>query len=367
MPPRHERVGSSARRAVQVCQSGQRWCRRVMGHVTAEAVLERLWYQGHPLHYLLRPLAWVFDLLTRLRRGAYRYGILRKDRLAAPVIVVGNICVGGVGKTPVVIDLVRRLQADGWKPGVVSRGYGGKARAPTPVSAQSDPALVGDEPVLIASQTRCPVAVAPRRSAAARLLLAQGVNVIVADDGLQHYALDRDIEIVVIDGQRRHGNGQLLPAGPLREKPWRLVDVDLCLVNNGQALDGEFALESQLGPAEHLCTGELRPLAQFSEVRAIAGIGQPEKFFLALEAQGLKLHRHTFSDHHVFVPQDLKLPGAEPILMTQKDAVKCQAFQEPRAWAVHYQAHIPDSAWERLRQRLPTPGSGQTSNRNTNG
>ena len=316
--------------------------------------IERLWYEAHPAHRVLLPLSWLFGAIAAVRRAAYRVGLLRQARLPVPVIVVGNISVGGVGKTPVVIDLVQRLAADGWRPGVVSRGYGGRARRPTPVNASSDPRQVGDEPVLIAMEAQCPVVVAPNRVQAARLLLAQGVNIIVADDGLQHYALGRDLEIVVVDGHRRHGNACLLPAGPLREPPERIRQADLCLVN-GQALAGEFGLDSGLGPAVNLLNGERRVLAEFAEVHALAGIGRPERFFQALEAQGLRLQRHVFPDHHDYRPQDLMLPGSLPILMTPKDAVKCRRFRDRRCWSVSYSSRMPDEAWRALQARLPAP------------
>ncbi len=322
----------------------------------SEPLISRLWYGEHPLQFVLRPLAWLFGLISRTRRWAYAKGWLKQQRMAFPVIIVGNISVGGVGKTPVVIDLVQRLKADGWRPGVVSRGYGGRVRQPTPVSAQSDPQQVGDEPVLIAQRTGCPVVVGARRADAARLLSAQGINIIVADDGLQHYALARDFEIVVIDGQRRHGNGYLLPAGPLREPQQRIQQADLVLVT-GQAVEGEHAVVGQLGQARHLLSGRRRPLAEFSNVHAVAGIGNPAKFFDALTNAGLRITAHPFSDHHQFSARDLHCPGDLPILMTEKDAVKCQAFRNSRTWAVEYDARMPEAAWQSLRARLPRPAT----------
>ena len=323
----------------------------------SESLLVRLWYGTHPLQLLLRPLSYLFGLVAGMRRRAYKAGILRQYRAPVPVIVVGNICVGGVGKTPVVIDLIARLKADGWRPGVVSRGYGGQARQATPVTAQSDPALVGDEPVLIAQRAACPVVVAARRADAARLLVAQGCNIIVADDGLQHYALARDFEIVVIDGERRHGNGWLLPAGPLREPEKRLADVDLVLVSGRGARADEHAVSGQLGRARHLLTGRRSDVHDFSEVHAVAGIGNPDKFFDALANAGLRVTEHAFADHHRFVAHDLHLPGDQAILMTEKDAVKCQAFRDSRCWAVEYDAHIPEAAWQSIRARLPQPAT----------
>lgn len=326
--------------------------------MASEPLIERLWYGGHPAYKLLLPLSWLFAGISRLRRALYRLGVLRSQRLSVPVIVVGNISAGGVGKTPVVIDLVERLKQAGWRPGVISRGYGGKTRKPTRVSEHSNPAQAGDEPVLIARQTQVPVVVAPRRADAARVLAASGVNLIVADDGLQHYALERDIEIAVVDAQRRHGNGQLLPAGPLRELPSRLDQVDLVLVS-GPAQAGEYTVSHALGPVRHLNSGKTRALDTFSQVQAVAGIGQPEKFFRALEQAGLTVKRHAFADHHRFVAGDLKDLGQGPVLMTEKDAVKCARFRDARLWAVEYHAHIDDAAWTQICARLDALQQGK--------
>ncbi len=318
--------------------------------------IDRLWYQGHPAFYLLLPLSGLFALLSACRRLLFRLGWMRSVRLPVPVLVVGNISVGGVGKTPVVMDLVRRLKAAGWTPGVVSRGYGGKAREPMLVGADSDCSLVGDEPVLIAQHAGCVVAVAPRRAEAARLLLEQGVDFIVADDGLQHYALARDFELVLVDARRRHGNGHLLPAGPLREGRWRLQRADLVLLTGDGALAaGELAVSGVLGDAENLLDGERRALRRFDQVHAVAGIGNPEKFFAALEAQGLRLWRHPFPDHHAYTAEDLNWPDQQPVLMTGKDAVKCRALRDGRFWSVEYQAQVPEAAWQCILRRFSPP------------
>lgn len=326
--------------------------------MAGRTLIDRLWYDGHPAYKLLLPLSWLFAGLARTRRALYRWGVLRSQRIGVPVIVVGNISVGGVGKTPLVIDLVQRLKQAGWRPGVVSRGYGGSARRATRVNEHSDPAQAGDEPVLIATQTQVPVVVAAKRVDAARLLAASGVNIIVADDGLQHYALQRDIEIAVVDGQRRHGNGQLLPAGPLREPPSRLDKVDVVLVT-GQASASEYAVETALGPARHLNTGQRKSLSEFSQVQAVAGIGQPDKFFTALEQAGLDLQRHPFEDHHRFQASDFKDLGAEPILVTEKDAVKCARLRDVRLWAVEYHARMDEAAWQRICARLEVLKQGK--------
>ncbi|MEJ2653110.1 MAG: tetraacyldisaccharide 4'-kinase [Gammaproteobacteria bacterium] len=286
-----------------------------------------LWYGSHPLSILLLPLSGVFGLLVSLRRFAYETGMLRRHKLPVPVIVIGNITVGGTGKTPLVIWLVESLRGAGYRPGVVSRGYGGDtARMPQLVTADSDPVAVGDEPVLIAQRAACPVAVAPRRVMAARALIADhDCNVIVSDDGLQHYALERDMEIAVIDGERRLGNGHYLPAGPLREQATRLRRVDIMVVN-GKALPGEC--------------------------HAVAGIGNPARFFDQLRGQGLKVVEHPFPDHHRFRAADLRFGDDLPVVMTEKDAVKCRAFAAPNHWYVPVSARFDADCQRRLQHLL---------------
>lgn len=317
--------------------------------------LARLWYGSHPLSILLAPLSGLFCLAVAARRYAYRAGLLRSDKLPVPVIVIGNISVGGTGKTPLVIYLVEALREAGHRPGVVSRGYGGRAATwPQVVNADSDPALVGDEPVLIARRAGCPVAVAPRRAAAARRLLAEhGCDVIVCDDGLQHYALTRDLEIAVIDGVRRLGNGRCLPAGPLREPPARLRTVDMIVVNGagssdecGMQLTGTtaFPLRDSNGACE---LGEWRGRT----VHGVAGIGNPERFFAHLRGQGLNVVEHPFPDHHRFNAADVRFADDLPVLMTEKDAVKCRAFAQPQLWYVPVTAQL-DAACEQQLQRL---------------
>ncbi len=299
--------------------------------------VEHNWYQGGPLAQGLRPLAGLFCAVARGRRLAYRRGLLRSVRLPVPVVVVGNLTVGGAGKTPLVIRLAQLFKAQGFRPGVVSRGYGGVAEVwPQPVDFTSDPVQVGDEPVLIATATGCPVAVAPDRPAAAQLLLERhGCDLIIADDGLQHYRLARDIEIAVLDGGRRLGNGYCLPAGPLREPPGRLATVDLT-VANGSPLAGEFGMELVLGEAVRLDGSARLPLAEFTAnpVHAVAGIGHPPRFFTALRASGLTVIEHPFPDHHPYHPEELLFGDPLPVLLTGKDAVKCRDFYQPQLWQV---------------------------------
>ena len=303
-----------------------------------QAWLEGVWYGGRAAPWTLRVLARIFAALSARRRR--RLQRLQR-KLPVPVVVVGNISVGGTGKTPMVVWLVEQLRAMGLSPGLVSRGYGGTARQwPQLVDQHSDPVLVGDEPVLLVRRTGCAMAVGPDRVAAVQALCAQApVDVVISDDGLQHYRMARDFEIAVIDGVRGLGNNQLLPAGPLRESAERLEEVDLVVCNSGHIAGyGRSVVDMHvlLADAVNLRSGQRRPLAEFAgdTVHAVAGIGHPQRFFERLEAAGLSLQRHAFADHHQFQAGDLALPGEQAILMTEKDAVKCAAFATERCWSV---------------------------------
>lgn len=324
------------------------------------AYAERRWYDQPPLCWLL-PLANAYRGAAIAKHWLYGAGWLRGERLPVPVVVVGNITVGGSGKTPLTVWIVELLRGAGYRPGVVSRGYGGTAKSwPQRVTADSDPALMGDEPVLIARRTGCPMAVAPRRAEAAALLLAEGCDVILADDGLQHYALERDVEIAVVDGARRHGNGACLPAGPLREPVSRLESVDLVVCNGDAALrqasgqaPGEFAMALQGDTALNMADGRRRLLAEFSgPVHALAGIGNPRRFFEHLRRAGLELDERSLPDHHVFREADLEFGDGRPVLMTEKDAVKCAALADIRHWYVPVQARLEAAFGPRLLQLL---------------
>lgn len=316
---------------------------------------DRYWY-GRPglVTWLLLPLTALFCALAGLRRFGYRHGWLHAERLPVPVVVVGNITVGGSGKTPLVAALVQRLREAGYRPGIVSRGYGGQAQQwPQAVDATSDPRQVGDEPVLLARATGCPVAVGPDRPAAAQRLLAAGVDVIVADDGLQHYRLGRDIEIAVVDGERRFGNGWCLPSGPLRERPARLRRVDF-VVANGAAAAGEVAMTLHPGRLRNVAQpereAELTALA--AAPHAVAGIGHPGRFFAMLRRAGLTPVEHPFPDHHRFAPADLAFGDGRPVVMTEKDAVKCAPFAQPDWWYLPVEAELPESFGAALLDRL---------------
>ena len=300
-----------------------------------------------PLSVLLAPAALAFRAATNVRRSLYRHGLLRIERLPVPVIVVGNITVGGSGKTPLTIALATELAGRGWHPGIVSRGYRGTSRAPRAVGADDDDdaEVVGDEPLLLA-RTGLPVWIGADRPAAARKLLAAHPDrdLIIADDGLQHYALARDIEIAVIDASRGLGNGLPLPAGPLREPAARLGAVD-AIVNLGGTGDArrEFAMtltgERFVRVNDSSVSTGAAPFRS-GEVHAIAGIGDPSRFFAQLSALGIAAHCHPFPDHHRYVAADLALPGATAILMTEKDAVKCERFADDRCWALPVRATV---------------------------
>ncbi|MFA7094943.1 MAG: tetraacyldisaccharide 4'-kinase [Gammaproteobacteria bacterium] len=323
--------------------------------------LDEHWYGRSPLSLALAPLGWLYCLVAVLRRKAYRLGLRPVCRLSVPVIVVGNITVGGTGKTPLVAWLVRFLKQAGYTPGIISRGYRGNATVwPQAVDAGSDPALVGDEAVLLAQHSECPVMVGPDRAAAARALLERyPCDVIISDDGLQHYRLGRDIEIAVIDGARRLGNGRCLPAGPLREPRGRLRSVDFIVVNGGDAEGGQYAMRLVEQDARNLAdAGTVQPVAAFSEVHAVAGIGNPARFFSRLRALGLQITEHPFPDHHAYQPQDLDFGDARPLLMTEKDAVKCHRFAQAHYWYVPVEARLDERFGERLLNLLKRRAHG---------
>ena len=326
------------------------------------------WQRRGALAQALRPLSLLFGVLARRRRAR-----TRPQRLPVAVIVVGNIAVGGSGKTPVVDWLAGVLRAAGHRPGIVSRGHGGTASAQgglALVPADGDPGRYGDEPVLLARLTGCPLVVGHDRPAAARELLRlhPECDVVIADDGLQHYRLGRDLEVAVVDAATL-GNRLLLPAGPLREPLARLAEVDLVLAHG--ALDPELrtaigdvpvfgmrlagdAVVALDDPARHLPLAALRG----RRVHAVAGIGRPQRFFEQLAAAGLEVVAHAFPDHHRFVAADLAFGDASPILMTAKDAVKCRAFAPADCWEYPVRAQIGSGAAERILEKLE---DGRTS------
>lgn len=308
--------------------------------------LERQWYRLGPWQLLLLPLSALFWLLSSLRRLAYRFGWLTVKVLPAAVIVVGNITVGGTGKTPLVLWLAQFLRQHGYRPGIISRGYGGTAKAPRQVDLADDAAQSGDEPLLLARDSACPVWTGRDRVATGRALLAAHpeCNVIISDDGLQHYRLARDVEIVVVDGARRLGNGLLLPAGPLREGRWRLGQVDAVVMNGVGEIAGDVQFRMSLKGTvlRNLNSGATLDAAGFKgkKLHAVAGIGHPQRFFETLRGLGLEIEAHAFPDHYVYRSGDLAWPDAAAILMTEKDAVKCAAFADPRYWSLPVQAEV---------------------------
>ncbi len=320
-------------------------------------MIARIWSGESPLWLLLLPLSWLYGLVSGLIRLSYKVGLKRAWRAPVPVVVVGNLTAGGNGKTPVVIWLVEQLTRRGIRVGVVSRGYGGKAeRYPLLLTPQTTTAEAGDEPVLIFQRTGAPVAVSPVRSEAVQALLNQtDVQIVITDDGLQHYALARDKEIVVIDGVRRFGNGWWLPAGPMRERASRLRSVDAVIVNGGTAQAGEIPMQLRPGLAVNLLTGERRDVAELPGLVAMAGIGHPPRFFSTLEACGARLlNTVPLADHQALSLAQVAgftAPG-QTLIMTEKDAVKCRSFARDNWWYLPVDAELQGEQPERLLQEL---------------
>jgi len=309
--------------------------------------LDKLWYTRHPLRWVLFPLACVYRAMSWLRRHYLQR--FCQHSFSVPIIVVGNISVGGVGKTPLVIALVQQLQARGLRVGIVSRGYGATMNDfPHEVSVNESAELVGDEPLLLAKKAGCPVVIAPDRVQAVRCLLDKhSCQVIVSDDGLQHYKMGRAIEIVVIDGVRGLGNRLCLPAGPLRESAKRLQQVDFIVVNGGECPRG-YRMDLRPGDFTQLLNGKSIPVAELScPVAAVAAIGHPQRFFSTLRALGVTFEPYPFTDHHSFQPKELDLPE-KMVVMTEKDAVKCQAFATEKMYFLPVEAVIERGFWDAL-------------------
>lgn len=307
------------------------------------------WARNGALARLLGPVGWLFSRAASQRRGRLEP---TARAIPAPVVVVGNLAVGGSGKTPLVIWLTAAAAARGWRPGVVLRGYGGQAPGVTTVTSDSDPAAVGDEAVLIAKRTGYPVITGRDRAAAADALVATGeVDLVICDDGLQHYRLARDIEIVVVDARRGHGNARCLPAGPLREPLCRLTEVD-AVIGHGGAVD-------EKGYRFALIAGALRPVsdpasaspASGDRVHAVAGIGHPERFFDALREMGFEVVEHSLGDHHRYRAHDLRFGDDDAVIMTEKDVVKCRAIAPPGSWYLPVTAQ-PDNPSARYLEAL---------------
>lgn len=319
------------------------------------------WYGQRRWTLWLLPVMWVFILFAALRR--YWLEHYRQKKLATPVIVVGNISVGGTGKTPLLIALVEHLQQHGFTPGVISRGYGGSApHYPYMLDVHSSAAEAGDEPMAIFQRTACKVCVGADRVAAAKLLEDEGCTVLLSDDGLQHYRLGRAIEIAVVDGLRGVGNGFRLPVGPLRESVNRLKFVDWVVVNSpGEdfhipSLPHFFYIPMQIKALTlvNLQTNQQTPIAQLAQqtVHAVAGIGNPERFYRTLQQENLQPIAHSFPDHHAYSPDDFNFGDQLPIVMTEKDAVKCRRFAQAHWYYLPISAELPESFWQALDAKM---------------
>ena len=332
-------------------------CNLEMNKQRRHRFVHHYWYRKTILSYLFLPFSIVFRAIISLRRFLYCKKILKATQFEIPVIIVGNIAVGGTGKTPFVIWLANLLKQHGYQPGIVSRGYGGKAKNyPIAVTAKSDPLLVGDEPVLIARNTQCPIIVAPDRVAAVNTLLQENnCNIVISDDGLQHYALGRTLEIAIIDGERRIGNGFCLPAGPLREPAKRLQEVDF-IVCNGQPHFGEKGMKLIASDFRQVSDPTVtQPAVYFKNknVHAVAAIGNPSRFFNLVRVLGIDIIEHAFPDHHHFTAADISFGVNALVLMTEKDAVKCEAFAAGKQfWYLPVTAKVSDDLADAILAKL---------------
>ena len=324
--------------------------------------IESAWYRSATWLYCLWPLSLIYAVISRFRRFLYWAGFLHSYRAPIPVIIVGNISVGGTGKTPFVIALVKQLQQAGFQPGIVSRGYGSRAASyPFHVSRDGNPSECGDEPLLMAIRTGVPVVIDANRSHASRQLVEQhSCDVIVSDDGLQHYALQRDIELVVVDGQRGFGNAKLLPMGPLRESISRLKQVDFIISNGAQlpqrSSADQYLMQLQPLPLEKLTGGQscaVKDWPDSKRVHGVAGIGNPSRFFHSLRQLGFDPVEHRFDDHHDYCEADLQFTEDLAIIMTEKDAVKAQLIKAPvNSWYLPVAAEIDSACFQKIIQQL---------------
>lgn len=322
--------------------------------------LEHYWYQSNYFVWLLLPLSWIYCLIAFIRRQLYQLNIFTSYSATAPVIVIGNIVAGGSGKTPLLITMCDYLQQNGYKPGVVSRGYGGSLSGIKQVLASDSARLVGDEPLMICQRTKVPVVVGADRVAAVDYLLKNNqCEVVLSDDGLQHYRMKRSIEIAVIDAQRMFGNGFCLPAGPLRERITRLNDVDLVVYSGETTKNSDecsYTLQivelRQLNGNESRSMASFLPLVNTLPVHAVAGIGFPARFFTQLRDNGLNIIEHAFPDHHAYRQEDFFGWETECIIMTEKDAVKCSHLSLNDAWVVIVKATLSRTLESQLNSYL---------------
>lgn len=320
---------------------------------TRDAMITKAWYEGALWLYLLWPLSLIYHLVIVIRRSFYRSGVFKVHHIDVPVVVIGNITVGGTGKSPLVCHLVEALISQGFTPGIISRGYGAKLakNQVREVFTHSFASEVGDEPLMLKKKVDCRIFVSPSRVLAAKTLAETGCDIIISDDGMQHYALHRDIEICVFDGQRKWGNGHLLPMGPLREPISRLQSIPYLVVNGAKnsrsygqsSLDQKaFSMMLEAKSLVNLSTSETKAMQAFTgeQVHAVAAIGNPERFFNTLSASGIQVIPHSFADHHAFQESDFSFEQALPIIMTEKDAVKCELFHLKDAWFLPVEAKL---------------------------
>ena len=312
-----------------------------------ETLIEKVWYSKNIFSLLLSPLSLIYISIIYLRHTLYRLGLISITKINVPTIVIGNIVAGGTGKTPLVIWLAKHFKDKGFLPGIVSRGYGGTYLSNIElVKPTSNPLLVGDEPVIIARNTNCPVVVAKKRAKGAKELVEKyNCNIILCDDGMQHYSLARDIEIAVIDGQRRFGNNYCFPAGPLREPKSRIFKADL-IVSKYNARTCEHKMDYTYHQLVSL--NELSKTIPISDlhgmtVHAIAGINNPDHFFSYLRSHKLELIIHKFPDHYSYTEDDVKFDDNFPVVMTEKDAVKCLNYSSDKHWYIPISAELSKS------------------------
>ena len=314
--------------------------------------LDHYWYSQNFIAWFLLPLAGLFCFVATLRRFLYRAGLLKSYQAPVPVVIIGNITVGGTGKTPLIIEFCQQLKKHGLNPGVISRGYGGQStRYPVLVTENTSAFEAGDEPVLIARRTNCPVVVGPDREADIKLLLAEHkCNIILSDDGLQHYRLKRNAEIAVIDQTRKFGNGFCLPSGPLREPVSRLHHVDMTIVNGGESDTSSFVVVTD--KLVSLVDSKQASFEIFKDkkIHALAGIGNPDRFFKILDDHAIDYIPHVFPDHYIYKTEDLEFNDGLGVLMTEKDAVKCKRFNLNNYWYMPIDVQLSDSAQQRFDQ-----------------
>ena len=319
-------------------------------------LIDKLWYKKNVIFYILIPLEIFYWALLQTKNILYRIGILKVKKLDVPVIVVGNLTVGGTGKPPLVIEIVRSLLKNGYSPGIICRGYGGKMKnLPHLITKEDRFLLAGDDALLLLEETKCPVVIDSNKIRGCYALLNnERIDTIISDDGLQHPQLARDIEIAVVDGKRRCGNGPLIPAGPLRESAARLNKIDLVVVNGGSKMKNEYSMSGTLTYAVRLLDGKKKELSTFEQetIDAICGIGNPDRFFDDLNNAGVKVRKHYYPDHYLYKPEDLCKFNSSRLFMTSKDAIKCRQFAQIDWWVIPQSIEIENDFTVALLEKL---------------